>query len=85
MRVGLDPCLWREQWLQHVVKRSRATVHPFGESDDAGHSERVHSVQPHTAGPSRPVESEGLRQLRVKQESKLVAETPVASYSAAVV
>lgn len=44
----------------------------FGESYDAGHFERIHSVLSVTAGPSRPVEFEGPRQLRIKQESKLL-------------
>lgn len=46
----------------------------FGDSYDARHFGRIHSVLPHTVGPSRPVEAEGLRQLRAEQESKLYEE-----------
>lgn len=55
-----------------VTRRGAIPGRPahFGHSYDAGHSERIRSVLPAAAGPSRPVESEALGQLRVKQESK---------------
>lgn len=70
MEVGLDPCFGG---VTVAVTRCEAVAGyraHFGESYDAGHLERIHSVLSAAAGPSRPVEFEGVSQLRVTQESK---------------
>lgn len=72
MDIGLHPCFLRRKVA--VTRREAIAGYRahFGNSYDAGHFERIHSVLCVAAGPSRPVESEGLGQLRVKQESKLL-------------
>lgn len=46
------------------------TRSPERATNDAGHFEIIHPPLCHSVGPGRPVEAEGVPQLRVQQESK---------------
>lgn len=46
------------------------TRSPERATNDAGRVEIIHPLVRHSAGPGRPVEAEGLPQLRAQQESK---------------